>query len=418
MRAANEDVSPVGYAPPLGQLPQYMHAAVIRQSTFGEPASAFRHEVVPVPKLGPHEVLVYVMAAGINYNGVWAALGTPVDVVALQQRSESADTFHIAGSDASGVVWAVGDQVTRVRVGDHVVLSCAQWAGPVGRGTKGDDPMLRDDVRIWGYEVSYGSFAQFTRVQEVQCFPKPENLTWEEAACYMLVGATAYRQLCTWHPHVVQRGDVVLIWGAAGGLGSMAIQITRHFGGIPVAVVSDDERAAYCRKLGAVGVINRKKYQHWGRLPDLDDEAATNAWMKSARAMGKEIWASIGERKNPKIVFEHSGEGTIPTSMYVCATGGMVVICAGTTGYNADLDLRHLWMRQKRLQGSHFANPSECEAFNHLIREGAVAPCLSRTFQFGEIGEAHQLMRDNRHPPGNMAVLVGARRPGSRTLEH
>ena len=123
---------------------------------------------------------------------------------------------------------------------------------------------------------------------------------------------------------------------------------------------------------------------------------------------GKKFWDVLGERRNPTIVFEHSGEATIPTSMYVCENGGMVVTCGGTSGYNADVDLRFLWMRQKRLQGSHFANLPQCAAVNRLAMDQQLDPCLSATFDFEEIGTAHQLMHDNVHPPGNMSVLVNA----------
>jgi crotonyl-CoA carboxylase/reductase len=92
------------------------------------------------------------------------------------------------------------------------------------------------------------------------------------------------------------------------------------------------------------------------------------------------------------------------------------VICAGTTGYNATLDLRYHWMRQKRFQGSHFANDDEAAGINRLVAEGKVDPCLSRVFPFAETGAAHQLMFENRHPQGNMAVLVGAPRPGLTEL--
>ena len=94
----------------------------------------------------------------------------------------------------------------------------------------------------------------------------------------------------------------------------------------------------------------------------------------------------------------------------------MIVICAGTTGYNATLDLRYHWMRQKRLQGSHFANDEQSAGINQLVIDGKVDPCLGRTFAFAETGACHQLMRDNLHPSGNMSILVNAPRPGLRTL--
>jgi crotonyl-CoA carboxylase/reductase len=183
-------------------------------------------------------------------------------------------------------------------------------------------------------------------------------------------------------------------------------------GGIPIAVVSEDSKYEFCTQLGAKGVINRKEFEHWGRLPDVDDAEAFGTWMQGARAFGAKFWEVLGERKSPKLVFEHPGEATIPTSIFMVDNGGMVVICAGTSGYNADVDLRYLWMRQKRLQGSHFANVEQCAAFNQLVADGRVDPALSQVFSFDQVGESHQLMYENRHAPGNMAILVNAPREG------
>jgi len=290
-----------------------------------------------------------------------------------------------------------------------VVIHCGVWDSADPWITSGGDPIVAPSARIWGYETNWGSFAQFTRVQAHQCRPKPPELSWARAAAYMLVGATAYRMLCAWPPHTVNEGDVVLVWGGSGGLGCQAIQIARAKGAIPVAVASGAERGEFCKRLGAAGYIDRKDFDHWGVIPDWRDGDAYARWLTGARAFGQALWDALGERRNPRIVFEHPGEDTIPTSMFVCDNGGMVVICAGTTGYHAGVDLRYLWMRQKRLQGSHFANDDQCRELNDMVTRGEVDPCLSRTFAFSEVGLAHQLMFENRHPVGNMAIMVGAR---------
>jgi crotonyl-CoA carboxylase/reductase len=276
--------------------------------------------------------------------------------------------------------------------------------------------MYDPSFKIWGYETNWGSFAQFTKVQAHQCMPKAKHLSWEEAAAPTLVGSTAYRMLMGWPPHTVRRGDVVLIWGASGGLGSMAIQIVKAEGGIPVGVVGDDRKIEFCKKLGAKGCINRKHFKHWGMLPHWKDEAPFSKWTSEARNFGKALWDIVGERKSPRLVFEFPGEDTIPTSVFVCDTGGMVVICAGHTGYNATIDLRYLWMRQKRLQGSHFANDEQSYAFNQLVIDGKIDPCLGKAFKFEEIGLCHQLMLENRAPEGNMAALIGAPKAGLKDL--
>ncbi|MBP9084803.1 MAG: crotonyl-CoA carboxylase/reductase [Kofleriaceae bacterium] len=393
-----------------------MLAQLIRAERFGEPRDAFVQEPIAVPVLGPHDVLVYVMAAGVNYNNVWAAMGIPIDVIKTRQKKGEPEPFHIGGSDASGVVWQIGAAVTNVKVGDEVVVHCGMWDPDDPHVVAGKDPMLAPSQRIWGYESNWGSFAQYCKVQSHQCLPKPAHLTWEQAAAYMLVAATAYRMLHGWPPNVVSAGDPVLIWGGAGGLGSMAIQIVAAAGGRPIAVVSGDEKIDFCKKLGAVGVIDRRKFNHWGKLPRWSDEIEYGLWLKGARAFGQAFWDALGEKRNPAIVFEHPGETTLPTSSFICDTGGMVVICAGTTGYNATLDLRYHWMRQKRFQGSHFANDAQAAGVNALVIAGKVDPCLSRVFTFAQTGESHQLMRDNQHPSGNMAILVNAPHAGCKTL--
>ena len=411
-----KEIYEIGEAPPIGQVPKQMYAQLIRQERFGVPTKAFQVEKVDIPEPKADEVLVYVMAAGINYNNVWAALGIPIDVIKARQKAGEAEAFHIGGSDASGIVYKVGADVKNLKVGDEVVIHCGMWERNDSVVRAGIDPMYAPSFRIWGYESNWGSFAQFTKVQAHQCLPKPKHLTWEAAAAYMLVAATAYRMLHGWAPHDVRPGDVVLIWGGAGGLGCQAIQIVKAAGGIPIAVVSSEDKVEYCKALGAKGCIIRKNFDHWGMLPHWKDDAAYGKWLKGARQFGSALWEAVGERKSPRIVFEHPGEDTVPTSIFVCDTGGMVVICAGTTGYNATIDLRYHWMRQKRFQGSHFANDEQAEGVNKLVIENKVDPCLSRTFGFDQIPQAHQLMYENRHPHGNMGILVGAPKEGLKVL--
>ncbi len=99
-------------------------------------------------------------------------------------------------------------------------------------------------------------------------------------------------------------------------------------------------------------------------------------------------------------MFEHPGQDTIPTSIFVCERGGMVVICAGTTGYDTMVDVRYLWYLQKRYQGSHLFNDEQAAAFNDLVREGRVTTTLGHTYDYEESGLAHQLMERGRPPRG------------------
>ena len=409
------DVYDIGELPPVGEVPPRMHAQLVRPERYGEPKDAIADEVIDVPEVGPGEALVMVMAADVNFNNVWAARGVPVDVTKTQARWGEPTDFHIVGSDASGVVYAVGDGVTNVSVGDHVVVHAAQWDPQEPWVLEGNDPGLAASFRVWGYDTCWGSFAQFTKVQAHQCLPKAEQLTWEEAAAPTLTGATAYRMLHGWPPNTVRRNDVVLVWGASGGLGSLGVQLVKLAGGLPLAVVSSAEKAEYAKALGAVGSINRRDFTHWGVPPSWDDPA-WKGWFDGAKAFGKAIWDVLGERRNPNIVFEHPGQDTIPTSNFVCERGGMIVICAGTTGYDTMVDVRYLWYLQKRYQGSHLFNDQQATAFNDLVRDGQVTPTLGHTYRYEEAGHVHQLMGEGKLPEGNVAVLINAPGPGLRVL--
>jgi crotonyl-CoA carboxylase/reductase len=406
-----KDLYEVGEIPPLGHVPASMYAWAIRKERHGEPLTAMLEEVVPTPTIGDDEVLVLVMAAGVNYNGVWAALGVPLSPMDVHKQP-----YHVAGSDAAGIVWATGAKVRRWKVGDEVVIHCNQDDGD-DEECNGGDPMNSPSQRIWGYETTDGSFAQFCKVQSRQLMPRPRHLTWEEAACYTLVLATAYRMLFGHQPHTLKPGDNVLVWGGAGGLGSMAIQMIAASGGNAIAVISEEDKRDFVLSLGAKGAINRKDFNCWGEMPDPMDSEAYNAWVKEARKFGKAIWDITGKGNDVDMVFEHPGASTFPVSALVCKRGGMVVICAGTTGYKLTVDARYLWMRQKRLQGSHFANLKQASSANNFVLNRQVDPCMSEVFSWADIPRAHMKMLKNQHKPGNMAVLVSAKRPGMRTFE-
>jgi crotonyl-CoA carboxylase/reductase len=410
-----KDVYELGELPPVGEVPRQMHAMLVRPERYGDPKDSIQDEVIDVPELGPTDVLVAVMAAGVNFNNVWAARGIPVDVTKSQAKWGEPTDFHIVGSDASGVVWAVGSDVTNVQVGDEVVVHAGQWNADDPVVLAGTDPGLAASFRVWGYDSCWGSMAQFCKVQAHQCLPKGEQLTWEEAAAPTLTGGTAYRMLFGWPPHTVEEGDVVLVWGGSGGLGSLAVQLVANAGGRPVAVVSSDAKGEYAKSLGAVGFVNRKNFDHWG-VPPAWDSKEWKGWFDGAKAFGKAVWDAVGEKTSPRIVFEHPGQDTIPTSNFVCDRGGMIVICAGTSGYDTMIDVRYLWFMQKRYQGSHLFNDEQASAFNDLVREGKIRTTLGHTYRYDEIPMVHQLMEDGQLPDGNVACLVNASEPGGTSL--
>jgi crotonyl-CoA carboxylase/reductase len=390
-------VSELGVEP--GELPETMAAWVLRPEREGrEPKDAFRIEEIEVPEPGVSEVIVRVMAAGVNYNNVWAALGKPVSVFEYGDHAELG--HHIGGSDGSGVVWKVGEGVTRWSPGDEVMMLGVRtdYEDVEGHGL---DPLAGRNQRVWGYETTWGSFAQFTKVQASQLLPKPPSLSWVDSS-YGNTYFTAYRMLvgkCK-----LQAGHRVLIWGAAGGLGVFATQLCRAAGADAVGVVSSDDKGELVKELGAVGYVNRTEFsgmmRRGGESPDEERARA-----KVSREFAKRVKGILGDA--PDIVVEHVGQATFPTSVFCAKPFGKIVICGASTGYNLDFDARYLWMRQKQIIGSHFASAYECMKANELVAEGKIRPVLWRAMPFEGVAEAHQLLHENRHR-GKITIMVGA----------
>jgi crotonyl-CoA carboxylase/reductase len=382
-----------------GELPATMPAWVIRQEREGLPLDAFQLEEIEVPEPGPFEVVVRVMGAGVNFNNVWAALGQPVSVFDYGDHPQYG--HHIGGSDASGIVWKVGTGVTKLKPGDEVMMNTVQYS-PEDIYIHGRMGLSRT-LRAWGYETTWGSFAQFTKVQVQQALPRPQNLSWAESASYGLTYFTAHRMLmqrCN-----LKVGDAVLVWGAAGGLGVFAIQLCAAAGANVVGVVSSEEKGELIKQLGAVDYIDRREFGEMIRTDDNLEPSADFARAKASRAFARRVREILGEA--PDIVFEHIGRATLPTSVLTVKPMGKVVICGATTGFQLDFDVRHLWMRQKQIVGSHGAHPYECTSANRLIANGKVRPVLWKTMDFAGVPEAHQMLLDNKHL-GKIAILVGA----------
>jgi len=194
----------------------------------------------------------------------------------------------------------------------------------------------------------------------------------------------------------MKQGDVVLVWGAAGGLGGYAVQYVLNGGGIPVGVVSSPEKADLLRRLGCDAVIDRREkgYRFWADEHTQDE----GEW----RRLGKDIRALVGE--DPGLVFEHPGRQTMGASVFVCARGGTVVTCAATSGYMIEYDNRHLWMKLKSIKSSHFANYKEAWEANRLIGKGMIQPILSAVHPLVEVGEAAYQVHRNLHE-GKIGVL-------------
>ena len=368
-----------------------------------DPRKSLHLQEVPTPELGPGEAQIAVMASSVNYNTVWTSIFEPMSTFGFLRRygktSELAKRhdlpYHIVGSDLSGVVLRVGPGVSKWKAGDEVVAHCLSVELEDHQGH--NDTMLDPQQRIWGFETNFGGLAHMALVKSNQLMPKPQHLTWEEAACPGLVNSTAYRQLVSKNGAAMKQGDVVLIWGASGGLGSYATQMALNGGAIPICVVSSQQKADICHKMGADLVIDRngEGYKFWKNETTQDQ----SEW----RRLGAKIRELTGG-DDPDIVFEHPGRETFGASVYVAKRGGTIVTCASTSGYLHEYDNRFLWMNLKRIVGSHFANYREAWEANRLIERALVHPTLSKVFTLENAGAAAAEVQQNLHQ-GKVGVL-------------
>jgi crotonyl-CoA reductase len=368
-----------------------------------DPRKSLHVDDVPLPELGPGEALVAVMASAINYNTVWTSIFEPVSTFSFLERYGRVSPlakrhdlpYHVVGSDLAGVVLRTGVGVHAWKPGDEVVAHClsVELEGPDGH----NDTMMDPEQRIWGFETNFGGLAEIALVKSNQLMPKPAHLTWEEAASPGLVNSTAYRQLVSRNGAGMKQGDNVLIWGASGGLGGFATQYALNGGAIPVCVVSSEEKAEICRRMGAELIINRseRQYRFW------KDERTADP--KEWRRLGSDIRDLTGG-EDVDIVFEHPGRETFGASVYAARKGGTIVTCASTSGYLHEYDNRYLWMNLKRIIGSHFANYRESWEANRLIAKGMIHPTLSRTYPLTEVGQAALDVHHNLHQ-GKVGVL-------------
>lgn len=360
------------------------------QSIFGDeeardPSKTLRTGPIETPEIAPDEVLVVVMASSVNYNTAWTATFLPIPTFVFLERYGRAgpwpkrhdQPYHIPGSDAAGFILRKGSLVDRWNVGDQVVISATYVDGtsPEAQG----DAIASDAQLAWGYETNFGGLAQLTIAKASQLLPRARHLTWEESAATSACGAAVYRCLVGDNGARIKQGDAVLVWGAAGGMGSYATQLVSNGGGIPIGVVSSASRAAVVKRSGCDRVIDRTVFP----LPLAPNGLPGDAEVKS---FGKEIRRLVG--KDPEVVFEHPGRDTMGTSVFVAARDGRIVTNGATSGPVVAFDNRHLWMRVKAVVGSHNANASECRAFNDLVLRGMVVPTVSRSITLSELAVA------------------------------
>jgi alcohol dehydrogenase len=335
-----------------------MKAIVFEQNGSCE---VLRYTDAPEPKAGPNDVVLKVKASACNFNDIWARRGLPGMKIILP---------HISGSDAAGVVVEIGSEVKNVKVGDEVVVHCGISCRECYYCTRGEE-FFCHDFKIWGFQTGPldGAHAEYCRVPAANVLAKPVNLSFEEAATVPLVLVTVWRMLVS--RARVQAGDFVLVWGAAGGLGVMAIQVAKLFNARVIAVASSDDKLELCEKLGAEFVLHRKKHDIFQEVRRITD----------------------GRRAD--IVFEHTGADTWPISMQCLKWGGTIVTCGATSGFEAQTDIRLLWNKQQNYLGSHLGNKGELIEALRFVERGQIKPVVGEILPLHEMTRAQHMMETN-----------------------
>jgi len=312
---------------------------------------------VPHPTIKAHEVLVQVRACALNHLDVWVRGGLPGIEIPLP---------HILGNDIAGVVRDVGELVTWVRVGDEVMLQPGVSCGHCRECLSGRDNLCRE-YSVLGQSRA-GGYAEYVVAPGANVVPKPQNLSWEDAAALPLVTLTAWHMLVT--RANVRPGEDVLIHAAGSGVGSIAIQIAKLLGGRVIATAGSDDKLTKAKQLGADETLNYSK-------PD---------WPKEVRR--------LTERKGVDVVFEHTGASTWPGSITSLKNNGRLVTCGATSGFDGKTDIRQIFYRHLTILGSFMGSKAELLEAMKFVESGAIRAVVDRTLPLSEARRAHELMED------------------------
>jgi zinc-binding alcohol dehydrogenase/oxidoreductase len=300
------------------------------------------YEDVADPVAGPGEVLVRLRAASLNHLDVWTRKGLP-----------SVPKPRILGADGAGVVEALGDGVSGLEPGMPVVIN----------------PGIEHDgvIHVIG-EHTQGVHAELAAVPATNVYPLREGISFEQAAAFPLVYATAYRMLVT--RAGLREGEWVLIWGIGGGVATAAFRIAQALGAHTIVTSGSDDKLARAAGLGADVTVNHG---------DGDVVAA----VKEATGKGADV------------VVETVGEATWKRTLDAARPAGRVVVCGATSGPNPPAALHRLWWKQLDLLGSTMGTRADFEGAYDLVAAGAT-PVIDSVLPLAEARAAHERLESGQ----------------------
>ena len=334
-----------------------MRAVILKN--FGGPENLKLVEDFPDPSPKEDEVLVRVKAVALNHLDIWVRMG------ALAVKPELP---HILGSDVSGVVEKTGSLVKNVKEGDEVIIAPGLSCGVCPDCQDGRDNHCRH-YDILGLK-SKGGYAQYVAVPARNIIKKPENLSFEEASSYPLTFLTVWNALV--EKGKIGPGSRVLLWGGSSGVGVAGIQIAKLFGAFVIATAGSEDKLKKCKELGADVVINHYEEDVVKRVRDMFKEGVD-------------------------IVMDHVGSATFEKSIACLKKGGRLVFFGTTTGSDANIDIRYLFVREISLQGVYMGRRSTLFRITELFERGTFKPVVDRVFKLEEAPLAHTYLESSKH---------------------
>ena len=319
---------------------------------------------LPIPEPRSNEVVFKVISAACNYDDIWGMRGKPLAI----------PLPHISGTDAAGIVTAVGNDVKNIKVGDRVVSHGNMSCRVCKACTDGREFDCKKRT-IWGFETGplWGGYCEYTHLPEVNVLKIPEGVSYDDAA------AASMTLLTSWHMLVgrakIQPGQLVLIMGGSSGIGTFGIQIAKLFGCTVIATASPD-KLDKCLELGADFAVDHRK----------DD------WHKEVRAISKELAKKKCEAPGIDLSFDHIGETHWNKQLQLLKYGATLVSCGATTGYNAQTDLRHVFFKGTNILGSTQGTKAELDQALYWMGQGKIKAAIDSTYTFEQAAEAHTKM--------------------------
>lgn len=313
-----------------------------------------------LPRIRPNEVLIKVKVFALNRLDIWTRQGMPTLNLSFP---------HIGSSEFVGIIEKVGDEVVEFNPGDRVVINAGIACRRCLQCRSGDHTLCAKFKMIG--EHIWGGAAEYAKVPWTNLLKIPDNVKLIDVVATSLTALTVYRMLKRAN---FKRGMLVLVVGAGGGIGTMAVQMTYVLGGRVIAITSSKEKEVKVKELGAELVINYKELPNWG----------------------KEVW-NYSKNEGVDVVLDSTGEIVWEASLRSLRKGGRLVTCGATSGGLGTTNIHLVFWKQLSIIGSTMASDSEFREAMALIFSGKIHPVIDSTFQFNAIKEAHERQEDPNH---------------------